>query len=628
MHFENIKLNILSLGGGTALLSMFAARAGARHVYCAELSPSLCEIASKCIKLNGYDECVTIIPKHSQDIDKMDMPESADIIVSELMDAGLLGEHIISVLTDARKRYLSPGGAIIPFEARLYGYFVECAEFQRRQILLSPPMPTCNDNSVDSSARSNSFDGFPFARAAARVLSLLNVSLPVQGTKIPEYTSFLTEHSMTGSMSLDLGIKQRHFIVDEEYTCEKTEDIKSMRVLSPVLNLGHVLLSADCSNMRTELSFKSISSGQLHGLVYWFDLLTLPDTVSEKTFSAFSTAPAGEMTDHPRSRGWDQAFLFLVDKDDKSFREVCEGESVTSYVSSTYKCDRLQLKLLCNKDTSNADELSSSEAQSAKCYSEHYNDTIRLGEMDISMLNDWNRTEMYLNSIISMMTMDNDAARKIYIIELCGNWLSFASVILKMVKDIAIFTDFLEVNEPLNELRKIARKYTEVCGLIFCQYEEAVLCLEQEISKLKGDIVSCSETVCSANVYHGKLWDLYGREADLTTGPQSATLSLKSLDVFNSESPVVVVCDLVEGSGLLRQGVLSDIAVANSALRSVSARNIVMIPNSIGIVLSLLQWGDLFWRNRVKSDTTNGVCSLFCGEKVPTVMLVLNVSAD
>ncbi|CAM9135041.1 unnamed protein product, partial [Ectocarpus fasciculatus] len=117
---------VLDIGGGTGLLSMFAARAGAESVYCCELSPSLCNIAGRCVQGNGYGGRITVVAKHSRDvIVGIDMASKADIIVTELMDAGLFGEHIIPTLNDARERLLTVGGVVIPHNATVFGVFVE-----------------------------------------------------------------------------------------------------------------------------------------------------------------------------------------------------------------------------------------------------------------------------------------------------------------------------------------------------------------------------------------------------------------------------------------------------------------------------------------------------------------------
>lgn len=71
---------------------------------------------------NGVADRVTVIHKSSGALKPgVDLPErGVDVIVTELVDSGLLGERIIPVLTDARARgLLAEGGRVIP-EARAY----------------------------------------------------------------------------------------------------------------------------------------------------------------------------------------------------------------------------------------------------------------------------------------------------------------------------------------------------------------------------------------------------------------------------------------------------------------------------------------------------------------------------
>lgn len=66
---------------------------------------------------NGVGDRVTVINKLSGDLQPgVDLPErGVDVIVTELVDSGLLGERIIPVLTDARARgLLAHGGRVVP----------------------------------------------------------------------------------------------------------------------------------------------------------------------------------------------------------------------------------------------------------------------------------------------------------------------------------------------------------------------------------------------------------------------------------------------------------------------------------------------------------------------------------
>lgn len=65
----------------------------------------------------------------------------AELVVTEIVDAGLLGEHIIPTLRHAWKELLlpprSPGshapcGHVIPSGATVYAMAIECAEVRKK----------------------------------------------------------------------------------------------------------------------------------------------------------------------------------------------------------------------------------------------------------------------------------------------------------------------------------------------------------------------------------------------------------------------------------------------------------------------------------------------------------------
>jgi hypothetical protein len=106
---------VLDIGAGSGLLSMFAARAGAREIYACEMEP---RIAAKCVEIvarNGFAGRIHVIPKHSKDlVVGRDIPRPADVIVSETLSSGFLDEGIVLTMADVRARLAAPGAAIIP----------------------------------------------------------------------------------------------------------------------------------------------------------------------------------------------------------------------------------------------------------------------------------------------------------------------------------------------------------------------------------------------------------------------------------------------------------------------------------------------------------------------------------
>lgn len=89
---------------GTGLLALIAARAGAEKVFACEASEDMFNIADDVIRSNNGDSKVKLISKLSTDMTNEDVPEKVSLIVTETFDAGLLGEHVLESLHDARYR--------------------------------------------------------------------------------------------------------------------------------------------------------------------------------------------------------------------------------------------------------------------------------------------------------------------------------------------------------------------------------------------------------------------------------------------------------------------------------------------------------------------------------------------
>lgn len=138
--------SVVDIGGGMGLLSIYAALCGAKHVYCCESSSSLANLAKKCVDLCGLSCKITVICCHSYELypesnSKYGFVEPADLLVTELVDAGFVGEHIIPVVNDAKARLVKPWSIvqskqvdrlnsglvsnIIPHRGCIYGCLIE-----------------------------------------------------------------------------------------------------------------------------------------------------------------------------------------------------------------------------------------------------------------------------------------------------------------------------------------------------------------------------------------------------------------------------------------------------------------------------------------------------------------------
>ena len=123
-YYDAIKLNaaehfrdkvVLDVGAGTGILSIWAAQAGARHVYAVEAT-SVAKHARKLVAAHHLSETVTVLNGKMEDVM---LPEQVDCIVSEWMGYFLLRESMVQSVLAARDRWLKPGGVMYPSHARL-----------------------------------------------------------------------------------------------------------------------------------------------------------------------------------------------------------------------------------------------------------------------------------------------------------------------------------------------------------------------------------------------------------------------------------------------------------------------------------------------------------------------------
>ncbi len=107
--------HVLEIGTGSGLLALMAARAGARLVTSCEMVEVIAEAAAEIVQRNGYAAKVRVIPKALHDlVVGIDMPERADLLISEILSDELLGEDVLRSTEHARQQLLKPGARMIP----------------------------------------------------------------------------------------------------------------------------------------------------------------------------------------------------------------------------------------------------------------------------------------------------------------------------------------------------------------------------------------------------------------------------------------------------------------------------------------------------------------------------------
>ncbi|RIB22605.1 S-adenosyl-L-methionine-dependent methyltransferase [Gigaspora rosea] len=122
---------VLDVGCGTGILSMFAAKAGAKHVYGIDMS-NIIDQARQIIIDNRLDNNITLIKGKMEEVE---LPvDKVDIIISEWMGYFLLYESMLDTVLVARDKYLKPNGLIFPDKATLYVAAIEDGDYKEEKI--------------------------------------------------------------------------------------------------------------------------------------------------------------------------------------------------------------------------------------------------------------------------------------------------------------------------------------------------------------------------------------------------------------------------------------------------------------------------------------------------------------
>jgi len=107
---------VVDVGTGTGLLAMMACRAGAARVYAIE-ETEVHRLARTVIDANGFSGKIEVLHGRST---ALDLPERADVVVSETIGSFVFSEGVLPTLFDARRRFLKEGGGLIPGRIRVF----------------------------------------------------------------------------------------------------------------------------------------------------------------------------------------------------------------------------------------------------------------------------------------------------------------------------------------------------------------------------------------------------------------------------------------------------------------------------------------------------------------------------
>ena len=174
---------VLDIGTGSGLLAMMAARRGATQVFTCEEIPAIARKAREIIRANGLSDRIQVINRLSTKLEVgKDLPERADVLVTEIFDDGLLGEYAFSAIGHAQKHLLKPQAQIIPRGASVTAVAVESQEiFENHRVTKAAGF----DVSAFNEFTEKNYIGYYLEKMGHRMLTAPKTILDFDFNRIP-----------------------------------------------------------------------------------------------------------------------------------------------------------------------------------------------------------------------------------------------------------------------------------------------------------------------------------------------------------------------------------------------------------------------------------------------------------
>jgi hypothetical protein len=121
---------VVDIGCGSGILSFFACQSGAARIYAIDRG-GMAGIAQLLSRQAGFEDRITVLRDESTNVE---LPERADVLISETLGVLGLDENLLGSVIDARARLLRPGAAIVPENVTVHIGPVELPELHARHV--------------------------------------------------------------------------------------------------------------------------------------------------------------------------------------------------------------------------------------------------------------------------------------------------------------------------------------------------------------------------------------------------------------------------------------------------------------------------------------------------------------